>query len=239
MSLHCFAVASIMYPFLDDVPILPGTSSSLRPAHMFTLHFSPGSCSRASHIALEESGLPYVAKKIDFSANEQRSDDFLKINPKGRVPALATASGIVTETPAILAFIAQMAPAARLAPLDDPYEFARMQAFNTFLATTVHVAHAHGRRGYRWADQQSSLEDMKAKVPQVMAECFELIEKDMLAGSWVLGNAYSVADPYLFVMSGWLASDNVDIARFPKVQGHYQRMLERPAVIKALADERA
>lgn len=206
---------------------------------MFTLYFSPGSCSRASHIALEESGLPYVAKRIDFSANQQRSDDFLKINPKGRVPALTTPDGIVTETPAILAFIAQMAPVAALAPLNDPYEFARMQSFNAFIATTVHVAHAHGRRGTRWADQLPSLEDMKAKVPQVMAECFTLIEEDMLAGPWVMGQAYSVADPYLFVMSGWLAGDNVDIARFPKVNEHYQRMQQRPAAIKVLADERA
>lgn len=205
---------------------------------MFTLFFSPGSCSRASHIALEESGLPYKAHRVNFAEGEQRSEAFLKINPKGRVPALATASGVLTETPAILAFIAQMAPEKKLAPLDDPFEFALMQSFNGFISSTVHVAHAHGRRGSRWASKDSSLEDMKAKLPQTMGECFELIEHGMLHGPWVLGTAYSVADPYLFVMSGWLESDGVDIARFPKVHDHFRRMNDRPAVQRALAGER-
>lgn len=151
------------------------------------------------------------------------------------MPALATASGVLTETPAILAFIAQMAPEKKLAPLDDPFEFALMQSFNAFISSTVHVAHAHGRRGSRWANEDSSLADMKAKVPQTMGECFELIEHGMLHGPWVLGTAYSVADPYLFVMSGWLESDGVDIARFPRVHDHFRRMNDRPAVQRALA----
>ncbi len=206
---------------------------------MFTLFFSPGSCSRASHIVLEESGLPYKAQRVNFAEGEQRSEAFLTINPKGRVPALVTASGVLTETPAILAFIAQMAPEKKLAPLDDPFEFARMQSFNAFIASTVHVAHAHGRRGSRWANEESSFADMKAKVPQTMTECFELIEKGLLYGPWVLGTAYSVADPYLFVMSGWLESDGVDIARFPRVHDHFKRMSARPAVQKVLVAEKA
>ncbi len=206
---------------------------------MFTLFFSPGSCSRASHIVLEESGLPYKAQRVNFAEGEQRSEAFLTINPKGRVPALVTASGVLTETPAILAFIAQMAPEKKLAPLDDPFEFARMQSFNAFISSTVHVAHAHGRRGSRWANEESSFADMKAKVPQTMTECFELIEKGLLHGPWVLGTAYSVADPYLFVMSGWLESDGVDIARFPRVHDHFKRMSERPAVQKVLVAEKA
>ncbi|MFK0384687.1 glutathione S-transferase family protein [Rhizobium sp. RM] len=206
---------------------------------MFTLFFSPGSCSRASHIVLEESGLPYKAQRVNFAEGEQRSEAFLTINPKGRVPALVTASGVLTETPAILAFIAQMAPEKKLAPLDDPFEFARMQSFNAFISSTVHVAHAHGRRGSRWANEESSFADMKAKVPQTMTECFELIEKGLLHGPWVLGTAYSVADPYLFVMSGWLESDGVDIARFPRVHDHFKRMSARPAVQKVLVAEKA
>lgn len=205
---------------------------------MFTLFSMPGTCSRASHIALEESGLPYKVMRVDFSKQEQRSEDFLAVNPKGRVPALVTSSGILTESPAILSFIAQMAPSAKLAPLDDAFEFARMQAFNAYISSTVHVAHAHGRRGSRWADEAASLEDMKRKVPQVMGDCFEIIEQGFHAGPWVLGNQYSVSDPYLFVMSGWLESDGVDIARFPKVHQHYERMLKRPAVIKVLEAEK-
>ncbi|MGE8942792.1 glutathione S-transferase family protein [Leptospira interrogans] len=206
---------------------------------MLTLYFSPGSCSRACHIALEESGLPYEGKRINFAENQQRSDEYLKLNPKGRVPALATPKGILTEAPAIMSYVAQTAPDAKLAPLNDPFEFGRMQAFNSYIASTVHVAHAHGRRGTRWANQDSSLEDMKNKMPQAMTDCFTLIENEMLVGPWVLGNTYSVADGYLFVMSGWLKGDSVDVAKFPKVNDHYKRMQERPAVVRALEAERA
>ncbi|MFS2152729.1 glutathione S-transferase family protein [Rhizobium sp. Rhizsp42] len=206
---------------------------------MLTLYYAPGTCSRASLIALEESGLPFEAKRVDTANGEQRSEAYLKINPKGRVPALATEKGVLTETPAILAYIAAIAPAAGLAPLDDPFEFARLQAFNSYICSTVHVNHAHGRRASRWADDAAAHEAMKAKVPQTMAESFALIEDGMFAGPWVMGERYSVADPYLFVMTGWLPSDDVDPARFPKVADHYARMLERPAVRRALAREKA
>jgi glutathione S-transferase len=206
---------------------------------MNTLYFSPGSCALASHIALAESGLPYEVKKLNFAEGEQKSDAYLAINPKGRVPALVTEKGVVTETVAILAYIAQAAPDAKLAPLSDPYRFARMQAFNAYMASTVHVAHAHGRRGYRWADQETSFEDMKNKLPQTMSECFRIIEDRMLEGPYVLGEQYSTADPYLFLISGWLKSDRVEIADFPRVHAHYRMMLERPAVQKALAEERS
>ena len=206
---------------------------------MNTLYFSPGSCALVSHIALAESGLPYEVKKLNFGESEQRSEAYLKINPKGRVPALVTDRGIITETVAVLAYIAQLAPDAKLAPLDDPFLFAKMQAFNAYMSSTVHVAHAHGRRGYRWADQETSFQDMKNKLPQTMRECFKLIEDDMLEGPYVLGEQYSTADPYLFVIAGWLKNDGVEISEFPRVHAHYRQMLERPAVQKALAEERA
>jgi len=205
---------------------------------MLTLYFAPHTCALASLIALEESGLPFKTKKLNFAAAEQRSPEYLAVNPKGRVPALLTDRGIVTETPAILAYIAQVAPAAQLAPL-DPFEFARMQAFNNYLCSTVHVNHAHGRRGSRWADDPTAHEAMKAKVPQTMAECFELIDAQMLEGPWVMGEYYSVADPYLFVMTGWLRPDGVDPARFRKATAHYAQMMERPAVQRALEREQA
>lgn len=203
---------------------------------MYTFYSAPGSCGLAAHIALAESGLAYQLHRVKTATGEQRSEAYLAINPKGRVPALATEKGVLTETVAILAYIAQVAPEARLAPLGDVFQFARMQAFNAYLASTVHVNHAHGRRGARWADEASSHQDMISKVPQTMRECFRLIEDTFLEGPFVLGPHYSVADPYLFTMAGWLESDKVDIAEFPKVNDHYQRMLARPAVQKALAE---
>ena len=94
-------------------------------------------------------------------------------------------------------------------------------------------------RGARWADEQSSYEDMRQRVPGNMIDCFELIESTMFKGPWVLGKSYTVADPYLFTLSSWLASDSVDIARFPRVADHAQRMAERESVKRANAMESA
>ncbi len=204
---------------------------------MMKLYFARNACSLASHIALAESGADYEARRVDTAKGEQRSPEYLKLNPKGRVPTLVTENGILTETPAILAFVAQRYPQAQLAPLDDPFAFAQVQAFNSYLCSTVHVAHAHKVRGSRWADDPVALEAMKKKVAQNMAECFALIEREMLRGPWVMGDAYTVCDPYLFTLEGWLEGDGVDIRSFPKVAAHFERMRERPAVQKALAEE--
>jgi glutathione S-transferase len=205
---------------------------------MLKLYYAPGTCALASHIALEEAGAKYEAVRLDFRSNQQRSAEYLQINPKGRVPSLATDKGILTETPAILAFVAQSFPAKRLAPLDDAFAFARAQAFNSYLCATVHVAHAHGRRGSRWADEPEAIAAMQRKVPQTMGECFQLIERDMIAGPWVMGETYSICDPYLFTIAGWLEGDGVDPRSLPKVHAHMQRMAERPAVKAALAQHR-
>jgi glutathione S-transferase len=205
---------------------------------MFTLFFSPNACSLASHIALAESGLPYQLRRVNFAKDEQRSPDYLKHNPNGRVPALVTDKGTLIESPAILAFIAQAAPEAKLAPLDDPFEFACMQGFNSFIASTVHVAYAHKRRGYRWAEKPESLEDMAAKMPRNMEDSFAVIENDLFKGPYVLGQDYSVADCYLFTMADWLGGARVDINAFPKVAEHYRRMRQRPAVQRALETEK-
>jgi glutathione S-transferase len=176
-------------------------------------------------------------REVDFANAEQRGAAYRTVNPKGRVPALETEHGVLTETPAILAYVAQQYPDKALAPLDDAFQFARMQAFNSYLCATVHVAHAHSRRGERWADDPAAIAEMKRKAPEVMAACFRLMEDDMVAGPWVLGDAYSVADAYLFTVTQWLPAHRLDVAGYPKIQAHLQRMLERPAVEAALAAE--
>ncbi len=146
------------------------------------LYYAPGTIALACHIALAEAGADYEAIALDFTKNEQRSEAYLAINPKGRVPALITDRGILTETPAILTFIAQSFPAARLAPLEDTFAFAELQSFLAYLSSTMHVATAHYRRGSRWADQESSFADMRAKVPQNTRDCCRLIEDEYLDG---------------------------------------------------------
>ena len=204
---------------------------------MFKLYYTPNTCALASHIALEQAGAAYEAVKVDFAANEQRKAEYLKVNPKARVPALVTERGVLTETPAILVFIAQSHPNAGLAPLDDPFALAEAQAFNSYLCSTVHVAHAHRMRGYRWADDEASFADMKRKVPQSVGECFGLIEGGMLKGPWVLGATYSICDAYLFTLAQWLEGDGVDLSKLPRVMAHRERVAALPAVRKVLADE--
>ena len=202
---------------------------------MLTLYWATGTCALASHIALEQSGAAYEAQRLDFSKNQQRSPEYLRVNPKGRVPALVTDRGILSETPAILMYIAQSFPQAELAPLDDPFLLAQINAFNSYLCSTVHVAHAHKHRGHRWTDDAAAQAAMRERVPQNMTECFTLIEREMFMGPWVLGERYSISDPYLFTVSRWLASDGVDIAQFPNVAAHAARMAELQAVAKVLS----
>ena len=205
---------------------------------MLKLYYAPGTCALASHIALEEVGAPYSAERLNFKNNQQTSADYLKINPKGRVPALVTDSGVLTETPAILAFLAQSFPNAKLVP-QDPFAFAQVQSINSYLCSTVHVAHAHKLRGYRWASEETSFADMKRKVPDTMTACFALIERDILKGPWVMGEQYTICDPYLYTIALWLEGDGVDVAAFPKVAAHMKRMAERPAVKKVMGEQQA
>ncbi len=202
---------------------------------MLTLYTAAGTCALATHIALEEAGATFELAKVDFSQAAQRSPGYLAVNPKGRVPALATDQGVLTETPALLLYVAQMYPAAQLAPLDNPFLLARMQAFNSYLCATMHVNHAHGRRGARWADEASSHADMLRKVPQTMAESTALVERELLAGPWVLGAQYSVADGYLYTLTRWLKGDGVAVADYPKLAAHMAAMEARPAVQRMLA----
>jgi glutathione S-transferase len=204
---------------------------------MLTFYYATNTCALASHIVLEEAGADYETRWIDFGSAEQTKPDYLEINPKARVPSLATERGVLTETPAILAYIAQTHPGAQLAPLDDPFAFAELQSFMAYLCSTVHVAHAHRMRGYRWADDPAAHEAMKKKVPETVSACFDLIERRMFRGPWAMGEAYTVADPYLYTIARWMEVDSVDPATFPRVLDHRDRMGERPAVQRALKAE--
>jgi glutathione S-transferase len=206
---------------------------------MIKLYYASHTCSLASHIALEDAGADYSTVRLSFAADEQRKPEYLAINPKGRAPALVTDRGILTETPAILAFIVQSFPQAKLAPLEDAFLFARVQAFNSYLCSTLHVAHAHRMRGNRWADDSAAIAAMQRKVPESVTACYRLIEENMLEGPWVMGEAYTICDPYLFTMAQWLEQDGVDPSRFPKVIDHRRRMSERRQVRDAIAAELA
>lgn len=193
------------------------------------------SISIATHITLEQLALPHDIQRLNYKVTEQRSPDYLKVNPKGRVPALATEAGILTETPAILTWLAMQKPEAGLLPPLQSFAFARLQSFMAYLCSTVHPAHAHRMRGARWSDDPSVIAGLKLKVPQNMRDAFTLIEQDYLSGPWVMGEQMTIADPYLFAIAQWMEDDGVDPGNFAKVLSHRNRMLAQPAVQKALA----
>lgn len=205
---------------------------------MLKLFFAPNTCSLATHIALIDAAAPYELARLSFASEDQRKPEFTALNPKARVPALVTDHGVLTETPALLVYVAQRFPAAKLAPLDDPFAFAKVQAFNSYLCSTVHVAHAHRMRGYRWADEADAIAAMQRKVPQSVTQGFELIERE-LNGPWVMGERYTICDPYLFTLAQWLEADGVDTSRLPRVMAHRARCATLPNVKRAIAEELA
>lgn len=202
---------------------------------MLQLFTAPGTIGLACEIALEDSGAAYEVARLNFAQNDQRKPEYLAVNPKSRVPALVTGQGTISEAPAILGYIAQAFPNAGLAPLADAFAMAQVQAFNTYLCSWVHPAAAHRHRGYRWADDAAAIADMRRKAPEVFAEGMVLIEREFLRGPWVMGDDYSICDPYLFVVASWLPRDGIDPARFPRIAEHTARMTQRPAVGKVLA----
>jgi glutathione S-transferase len=204
---------------------------------MLKLFYAPGACSLASHIALEEAGAAYEGVRLDLKAGDQNKPEYRQINPKARVPALATERGTLSESTAILSYIAQSFPQARLAPADDPFAFARMQSFNSFLSSTVHIAFAHVFRPSRYADGEGAAAAMKAKAPQALDEAFGVVEAQ-LSSEWAMGADYTVTDPYLYVFSRWFHANRLGHPDdFPKTAAHLRRVQDRPAVRRALEQE--
>jgi glutathione S-transferase len=198
------------------------------------LFHAPGSCSLAALLALEEVGADYEVVRMDLRAADQQRPEYLALNPKGRVPALATEQGVLTENIAILGWIAQTWPEKALAPA-DPFGFAQAQAFNGYLASTVHVAYAHRWRPYRWADEAACRQHLQDLAPEKFAATLQPIEDGMLAGPWVMGETFTTCDLYLFVFTDWLEGVGIDPARFPRLHDHRERVRARPSLGKVLA----
>jgi glutathione S-transferase len=208
------------------------TFDPFRKAIQMQLYYTPGTISIAVAITLEEAGLDYTPVKVDFAEAEQTKAPYLAKNPKGRVPTLEVQGQLLTETGALLDYIAASAPQAGLVPA-NPLDAARMRSVMYYVASTMHVNHAHKMRGSRWADQQSSHDDMTAKVPQTMAASAQYIEDHALQGPFVMGDTLSLADPYLFVTCNWLKGDGVDPANYPRISA-FMAAMEGRASVKAV-----
>jgi len=197
---------------------------------MLKLYYSPGACALASHIALEEAGAAYETRKIDLRAGEQKTPEYLAVNPAGSTPALETDHGVLTQNAAILPYVAQLHPQAGLAPT-EPFAFARFQAFNGYLASSVHPA--LGRLLF------GGLEGEAREAAQTMALTkLQLVEDKLLEEPWVFGERYTASDGYLAVFSRWARQARLlDPASFPKLNAHLDRVQARPAVQRVLEAE--
>jgi glutathione S-transferase len=198
------------------------------------LYYTPGTISLAVHIALEMSGEKYESIAIDFSKSEQKSARFLALNPLGRVPALVTAQGVITETLAILNYIVAQGVKnnTELTASSQCGNFfqAKVDSFNSYMGSTVHVGHAHLRRSERWVDNEPSKLDMAQKTPRNMTEYYNIIENNLFVGPWVHGEQFSSSDIYLFVVTRWLVGDGVDPQQFNKVYAHFEKMSQMKEV---------
>lgn len=198
-----------------------------------TLYISPGACAMASHAAFEEAGVPHQTRVINLKAGEQRTPDYLAINPAGVTPALETERGVITQNAAILAWLAQLHPEKGLAPVDDPFEFARFNAFNGWLASSLHPA--IGKLLFSRPPLDGEAKDQA--LEQAMAK-YDLAEQHLLEGPWVFGETWSLADDYLMVFTRWARQAGLlDPQRFPRLNAHLNVVQERPAVIRMLKAE--
>lgn len=205
------------------------------------LYYSPGACSLAPHIALEEAGAPYEPVLVKLSEGAQKAPDYLAINPKGRIPALADGDFVVTENPAILRYIARKFPTAKLWP-DDPRDEARCGEWLGWCSSGIHVAYAHIRRAERYASTEGGRSDVIETGTKAARKIWDEVEAKLAASSspWAAGDAFSVADPYLLVFWAWGKGPALgyDMARdFPAWTAHAHRVAEREGARRALARE--
>ncbi|MGZ5260437.1 MAG: glutathione S-transferase family protein, partial [Burkholderiales bacterium] len=165
---------------------------------MLTLYFSPGACSMASHIGLEETGAPYEEKPVLLPKGEHKTDAYLKINPRGKVPALSVDGKVITENTAILTYLAKRFPDKNLLPA-DPVEEARCISTMAWFSNSVHPHYTHYLRPERYADGEAAQAAVKVTAKQTfLAQCSE-IDSLLKNKQWIMGDQYTVADPYALV----------------------------------------
>jgi glutathione S-transferase len=200
---------------------------------MLTLFYAPGACSMAAHIALEESGDKYEPKRMDLAKGEQKTPDYLKIHPLGRVPALKLDDGSpLSENTAILPFLGKrfgLWPA-------DPVKEGKALSLIGFFASTVHPAHAHITRPERYTDDKAAHPAIQAMGKKTFHDYLKQID-GMYAGREWLSDQYSVLDPYAFVFYTWGVKRELPVSELKNYSALKDRMLERPAVQRVVADE--
>ena len=209
---------------------------------MYTLYFSPGACSMASHVLLEECGADYETKLVALAKGEQRTDEYKKINPHSKVPALAVDGKVITQNVAILPYIAGQFPDAELLPR-DPVSLANCLAVAGWLASTVHVAFSltlHPERPAGGADiDEAALKAISDTARNTYWAAMEEIDARLSDKQWMMGNQFTFLDPYALVFYGWGNRVEMPMVDLNNYTAFKNRMLERPAVRTVLEKEQS
>lgn len=195
------------------------------------LYYSPAACSLSPHIALAESGLEYSLEKVDLRSHQaQHEGDFYAINPKGYVPALLTDEGVLlTEGPAIVQYIADLAPAAKLAPPNGSLPRYQLQSWLNFISTELH-------KQFSPLFKPDASAELKAAQRAVIGKRLDYVVEQLKGQDFLMGE-FSVADAYLFTVLNWGQWVDIDIAQWPALAAFMARVQARPGVQKALKEE--
>ena len=202
-----------------------------------TLYMAAGSCSLATQIALEEAGADYQIKALLMAKGEQREASYLAINPRGRVPALIINNQPINETVAILTYVSHHYPDAQLLPFNDSVRLAKAYERMGWYSSGLHVGIAQMWRTGRYTADEAAWPGIQDAGRATLELGFAEID-EALTGPWVLGEDYSVVDGYTQVFWRWGERMGIDMSQYRSWAAHSQRMLERPAVIRALAAEK-
>jgi glutathione S-transferase len=196
------------------------------------LYYSPGACSLSPHIALLEAGLPYDLVKVDLKAKKlENGDDYLKVNPKGQVPALGLDNGeLVTEGPVIVQMIADKASAKNLAPARDSAERYKLQELLNFITTEVH-------KNFGPLFSPVLADDAKAFFKDRVMGKFKYLDSQLAGRDYLMGKQFTVADGYLFTMLSWADRMKFDLSAMPNLLAYKARVGARPMVQEALTRE--
>jgi glutathione S-transferase len=204
---------------------------------MLTLYYAPGTCSLVTHVALHEAGAEHEAKRIDLMKGEHRTPDYLAINPHGRVPALVTDEGTITENLAILGYIADRFGAAGSVPRGDAFQTARAMQMLNWLSGTVHAtAFAALFRPVRFSADETLHAGIKEGAHANLTSHF--VELDDLCGAgWLEGDTFTAADTYAAVFYRWARMAKFDLSLYPRWSSLVGRVIERPSFLKAIEHE--
>lgn len=204
---------------------------------MLKLYYAPGACSTASHIGLEESGARFDSQALSFAKNEQKTPEYLKVNPRGRVPALVIDEGTIVENTAILDYVAgKYAP--QLMP-KDPVQRARAISLMAWFSNNVHPAFTHIGRPERFASDVAAHENLKATGRENFHAALKEIDGLLAGKAWIMGEQFTVVDGYALVFYGWGKRIGLPMAGLKNYTAWKDRMLARPAVKRVLEHEQS